>query len=232
MIPAGLDSMLGDGDVALVTGSTSGIGREVALNLAETGATVLVHGRDAERARETVATLRGESHEYYCADFADLAAVDTLADRVLDEYDRLDCLVNNAGTWQGERHLVDVPGADGVELAFTVNHLAPFLLTCRLADRLAGRRGRDAHVSGDGPSGGSVLRGVLRGPRGRPARRRRTRPRGPAGTVDRERRMDCPVGFVAGIRWDVVARWPGANVAVGWQTPESGPATSAGRRGW
>ncbi|MFB6150460.1 MAG: SDR family NAD(P)-dependent oxidoreductase [Haloarculaceae archaeon] len=142
MIPAGLDSALGEGDVALVTGSTGGIGREVAVNLAETGATVLVHGRDEVRARETVAALRGDGHDWYRTDFADLAEVEALADRVRDDYDRLDCLVNNAGTWQGERHLVDVPGADDVELAFVVNHLAPFLLTHRLVDRLAatGRR--------------------------------------------------------------------------------------------
>jgi len=137
MIPAGLDSVLGDGDVVLVTGSTSGIGRELARNLAETGATVLVHGRDAERARETVAALSGEGHEFFLADFTDLDDVRGLAERVLDGHDRLDCLVNNAGTWQGERRLVDVPGSDeGVEFTFAVNHLATFLLTHLLADRL------------------------------------------------------------------------------------------------
>jgi len=137
MIPAGLDSVLGDDDVVLVTGSTSGIGREVARNLAETGATVLVHGRDAERARETVAELRGEGHEFFLADFADLDDVRGLAERVLDDHDRLDCLVNNAGTWQGERRLVDVPGTDeGIEFTFAVNHLATFLLTHLLVDRL------------------------------------------------------------------------------------------------
>jgi len=137
MIPAGLDSVLGDGDVVLVTGSTSGIGRETARNLADTGATVLVHGRDAERARETVARLPGEGHDWYLADFADLGDVRDLAGDVLADYDRLDCLVNNAGTWQGERRLVDVPGSEeGVEFTFAVNHLAPFLLTHLLADRL------------------------------------------------------------------------------------------------
>ncbi|MFB6130954.1 MAG: SDR family NAD(P)-dependent oxidoreductase, partial [Salinigranum sp.] len=49
----------------------------------------------------------------------------------------LDALVNNAGTWQGERHLVDLPGCDaGVEFSFAVNHLAPYLLTRRLLPRL------------------------------------------------------------------------------------------------
>ena len=156
MIPAGLDSALDDGDVALVTGSTSGIGREVALNLAETGATVLVHGRDETAARETVAELAGEGHEYFLADFGDLSDVEALADRVLAEYDRLDCLVNNAGTWQGERHFVTVPGADDVELAFVVNHLAPFLLTHRLADRLVAtgeRRMERVDEEGDGDDG-------------------------------------------------------------------------------
>jgi len=137
MIPAGLDSVLGDGGVVLVTGSTSGIGREVAHNVAETGATVLVHGRDEARARETVTSLSGQGHDWYRADFADLGGVRRLAERVLDDYDRLDCLVNNAGTWQGERQLVEVPGPEvGVELTFAVNHLSPFLLTYLLADRL------------------------------------------------------------------------------------------------
>jgi len=154
MLSAGLESTLGDGDVALVTGSTSGLGREVALNLAGTGATVLVHGRDETAARETVGALSGGGHEYFLADLADLDEVDALAGRLLDEYDRLDCLVNNAGTWQGQRHLVDVPGADDVELAFVVNHLAPFLLTQRLADRLAATGERRGECE-DGPKSDS-----------------------------------------------------------------------------
>jgi NAD(P)-dependent dehydrogenase (short-subunit alcohol dehydrogenase family) len=156
MIPAGLDSVLGDGDVVLVTGSTSGIGREVARNVAETGATVLVHGRDEERARETVAELPGEGHDRYLADFADLDEVRGLAADVLDDCDRLDCLVNNAGTWQGERRLVDVPGADeGVEFTFAVNHLAPFLLTHLLADRLeaTGEDRQSRREAGEGDDG-------------------------------------------------------------------------------
>jgi len=163
MIPAGLDSVFGDGDVVLVTGSTSGIGREVARNVAETGATVLIHGRDAERARETVADLSGAGHDWYLADFADLAAVRDLAENVLDDHDRLDCLVNNAGTWQSERLLVDVPGSDeGVELTFAVNHLAPFLLTHLLADRLettgANRESRTEETdTDDGPDPARVV---------------------------------------------------------------------------
>jgi NAD(P)-dependent dehydrogenase (short-subunit alcohol dehydrogenase family) len=131
-------SVLGDGHVALVTGASSGIGREIAHNLATVGVRVLAHGRDRERTRATVDELPGSGHEWYLADFADLAAVRELANTVRDEADRLDCLVNNAGTWQADRHLVDVPGTDdGVELTFAVNHLAPFLLTRKLATRLA-----------------------------------------------------------------------------------------------
>jgi len=141
-------------DVVLVTGSTDGIGREVARNVAAAGATVLVHGRDREKGRATVADLPGEGHEFYPADFAEMDAVREFASAVRDDYDRLDCLVNNAGTWQSDRRLVPVPGSDrDVELTFAVNHLAPFLLTHLLADRLreaAERRtGADAHGESD-----------------------------------------------------------------------------------
>lgn len=158
------DTALGDGDAVLVTGSTSGIGREVALNIAETGATVLVHGRDEAAARETVATLHGDGHDYVLADFADLSEVDALAERVLVGYDRLDCLVNNAGTWQGERRLVEVPGSEeGVELTFAVNHLAPFLLTSLLAQRLVAtgtRRNEESEGDADADTGGDPARVV------------------------------------------------------------------------
>ncbi|MFC7141210.1 SDR family NAD(P)-dependent oxidoreductase [Halosimplex aquaticum] len=131
-------SALGDGHVVLVTGSTDGIGAETARNLAETGATVLVHGRDRQKGERLVASLPGTDHAFYAADFTDPAAIRDLAEAVSAEFDRLDVLVNNAGTFQSQRRLVDLPGSDeGVEMTFAVNHLGPFLLTNLLADRLA-----------------------------------------------------------------------------------------------
>jgi NAD(P)-dependent dehydrogenase (short-subunit alcohol dehydrogenase family) len=122
--------------VALVTGSTGGIGRETALRLADRGATVLVHGRDESGGRETVGAIR-DAHpaadaDLFLADLADQPAVRGLARDVRAGYDRLDLLINNAGTWQGERRLTD----DGIESTFAVNHLAPFLLTNCLAPLL------------------------------------------------------------------------------------------------
>jgi NAD(P)-dependent dehydrogenase (short-subunit alcohol dehydrogenase family) len=126
----------GDGaqrQVILVTGSTDGLGAEVARRLGARGAHVIVHGRNRERGEAVVAEIeaggRG-SAAFYPADLADLAAVRDLADAILRDYDRLDVLVNNAGIWlnDGQRRL----SADGHELHFAVNYLAGFLLTRRL----------------------------------------------------------------------------------------------------
>ncbi|MFB6138958.1 MAG: SDR family NAD(P)-dependent oxidoreductase [Halosimplex sp.] len=149
------ETALGEGRVALVTGSTGGIGAETARNLAATGATVVAHGRDRERGERVVADLPGEGHAFYAADFADLDDVRALADAVLTDFDRLDALVNNAGTWQSARRLVELPGSDaGVEFTFAVNHLAPFLLTNRLAERLAATGERRADERGGGETSG------------------------------------------------------------------------------
>lgn len=115
--------------VALVTGSTSGLGREVALRLAAGGAQVIVHGRDSERGEALVKELekRGGRARFYRADFARLADVRHFAEAIQRDYDRLDLLVNNAGV-----ALIDAPrqlSADGYELHFQVNYLAHFLLT-------------------------------------------------------------------------------------------------------
>lgn len=122
--------------VALVTGSTNGIGRVTAFRLAERGATVLVTGRDESRGREVANAIveadpAGDA-ELFLADLADQDAVRDLARRVRERHDRLDLLINNAGTWQGKRRLTE----DGIELTFAVNHLAPFLLTNCLAPLL------------------------------------------------------------------------------------------------
>ena len=118
----------------LVTGATDGLGKAVAVELARAGATVLVHGRSPERAEAAAAEIRAASGNGLlrtCAgDLASLAQVRSLAEAILEREPRLDVLVNNAGIGTaepggGER----VESADGYELRFAVNYLAPFLLT-------------------------------------------------------------------------------------------------------
>jgi NAD(P)-dependent dehydrogenase (short-subunit alcohol dehydrogenase family) len=117
-----------DGRVILVTGATDGLGRALAVDLAAAGATVLVHGRDAARIADTVASLGDADVRTYQADFASLAQVRAFADAVLAAEPRLDVLVNNAGIGGGARQV----SADGYELLFAVNYLAGFALTERL----------------------------------------------------------------------------------------------------
>lgn len=129
--------------VVFITGSTSGLGREVALALGAAGDHVIVHGRNEERGRAVVDSIRtlGGSARFYAADFASLSEVARLAERIDADYERLDVLVNNAGIWlEGPRRLSD----DGHELHFQVNYLATYLLTESLADLL--RRSAPARV--------------------------------------------------------------------------------------
>lgn len=123
-------------EIMLVTGSTSGLGREVALRLGALGVHVIVHGRDAERGQEVVDEINAGpgSARFYGADFADFDNVRALAEAVLADYDRLDVLVNNAGFGSApdERWVSE----DGHEFRFQVNYLAPFLLTNLLKERL------------------------------------------------------------------------------------------------
>jgi NAD(P)-dependent dehydrogenase (short-subunit alcohol dehydrogenase family) len=121
-----------DGMVALVTGSTDGVGRLVAKRLGDAGAKVLVHGRDRERGEAVVAAIRaaGGSASFFAADLSSLAEVRGFADAVGKATDRLHLLINNAGIGTaGVRRQVS---ADGYELRFAVNYLAGFLLTHRL----------------------------------------------------------------------------------------------------
>lgn len=124
------------GKVCLVTGGTSGIGRETAARLAELGATVVVVGRDAERGRAAVKEIRhrapGAEVDLLSADMSSLAEVRRLAAEVLEKYHRLDVLDNNAGVIMLKQQFT----VDGYETMFAVNHLAPFLLTSLLRERL------------------------------------------------------------------------------------------------
>lgn len=122
-----------DDKVALVTGSTDGLGREVARRLGALGWTVLTHGRSAERGAAVVREIRdaGGQAEFFRADFASLAEVEKLAETLLERSPRLDLLINNAGIWTdgGERRR---ESADGHELVLAVNYLAGLVLTQRL----------------------------------------------------------------------------------------------------
>jgi NAD(P)-dependent dehydrogenase (short-subunit alcohol dehydrogenase family) len=122
--------------VAVVTGASSGIGLHTALGLARTGMRVVMTGRDrarTEQARRWVIERSGSDRvDMALADFSRLAEVRPLADEILTGHDRLDVLVNNAGLFSPQYRL----SADGFELTFAVNHLAPFLLTTLLLDRL------------------------------------------------------------------------------------------------
>ena len=123
-----------DEAVILVTGSTDGLGKSTARDLATSGATVLLHGRDPERGDSAVRELREEtdndSLHYYVADFSSLEEVRRLADEITADHDRLHVLVNNAGIGAGRRGEKSRDSSrDGYELRFAVNYLAPFLLT-------------------------------------------------------------------------------------------------------
>ena len=123
------------GRQALVTGSTSGIGREAALALGRLGANVLVHGRDRAAGATVVDELEavGANAQFIQADFTNVDAVRDLAAMVRSATDELDLLVNNAGGLfrRGRRTPL------GIERTFHVNHLAPYLLTAELLDYLA-----------------------------------------------------------------------------------------------
>ena len=123
--------------VVLVTGSTSGLGRELALRLGARGDHVIVHGRNEERGAEVVDAINAAgpgSARFYRADFASFAEVRTFAETLLADYDRMDILINNAGFGSApdERWVTE----DGHEYRFQVNYLSTFLLTHMLMPRL------------------------------------------------------------------------------------------------
>jgi len=124
--------------VALVTGSTDGVGRYVAAKLAEAGMKVLVHGRDRARAESVVRSVReaGGTAQFYLADFSSLAAVREMARAIEQDHGEVDILINNAGIGVDGNYPGRQESEDGHELRFAVNYLAGFLLTHLLLPRL------------------------------------------------------------------------------------------------
>jgi retinol dehydrogenase-14 len=124
------------GKTVLITGGTGGIGKAAAVGLASMSARVGITGRDRARAERAAASIARKSGnpavDVFVADMSSQAEVRRLATEILAAYPRLDVLLNNVGGFWAHRHLT----ADGLERTFALNHLAPFLLTSLLLDRL------------------------------------------------------------------------------------------------
>jgi len=130
----------------LLTGATDGIGLETAKSLVSLGHTVLLHGRNAEKlqnVKHSLAALSGDAIiETYVADFSRMPEVESLAEAVSANHENLDVLINNAGVFA----VSDPETAEGLDVRFAVNTIAPYLLTQRLLPAL-GKSGRVINLS-------------------------------------------------------------------------------------
>lgn len=122
------------GKTAIITGATSGIGKVTALAIARDGAHLVLPVRNIEKGEalkeEIVKETGNRSVELMSCDLASMDSIRSFAKSFLVKYDRLHLLVNNAGLWESKRK----ESADGIEMNFAVNHLAPFLMTNLLMD--------------------------------------------------------------------------------------------------
>jgi retinol dehydrogenase 12 len=138
--------------LVLITGATRGIGEAASMELARQGAEVALVGRDPQRVKAVAERARamggGAPVHEHVADLTLMSQVRALADEVRGRYQRIDVLANNAGALFASRRETN----EGFERTFALNHLAPFLLTNLLLDRLAGGRvvttSSDAHTAG------------------------------------------------------------------------------------
>ena len=121
------------GRTIIITGASDGIGAAAARQLSAAGNTVVVVGRSPQK---TAAVAKELGVDHFVADFSRLDDVRTLASALLERYPRIDVLANNAGGIMGDRELT----VDGYEKTLQVNHLAPFLLTSLLTERLVRSR--------------------------------------------------------------------------------------------
>jgi retinol dehydrogenase 12 len=138
------------GNVCIVTGATSGIGKETALELARQGATMVLAVRNTtlgESVKQEIIQATGNANiDVMACDAASFASIMAFASAFKTKYDRLNILVNNAGIMERTRKV----SRDGIELTFAVNHLAPFLLTKLLLPTLkASAPSRIVNVSSD-----------------------------------------------------------------------------------
>jgi NAD(P)-dependent dehydrogenase (short-subunit alcohol dehydrogenase family) len=138
------------GRTIVITGASDGLGAAAAERLTRSGENVVVVGRSPQKTAAVAALLNAD---YFIADFADLVQVRELADQLLARYPRIDVLANNAGGMMSAPRVTTV---DGHEKTFQVNHLAPFLLTTLLLDRLIEARATVINTSSIGNRFGHI----------------------------------------------------------------------------
>ena len=154
------------GKICLVTGATNGIGKAAAQALAQMGATVVIVGRSALKTAQLVEEIRAASGnqnvDSLLADLSSQQDVRRLADEFMSKYEHLHVLLNNAGGTFMTRQI----SVDGIEMTFALNHLAYFLLTNLLLERMkASAPARIINVSSDAHSGGKIEFDNLQGER-------------------------------------------------------------------
>ena len=154
------------GKICLVTGATNGIGMATAQALAHMGATVVIVGRDAQKAARVTEEIRAASGnqnvDWLLADLSSQQDIRRLATEFKSKYSHLHVLLNNAGATFTTRQL----SVDGIEMTFALNHLAYFLLTNLLLDTIkASSPARIINVSSDAHSGGKIDFDNLQGER-------------------------------------------------------------------
>jgi retinol dehydrogenase-12 len=137
--------------VVLITGSTEGVGKATATQLAQKGFTIVMMVRNktkAEQTRKEIIEKTGNTKvDYLIVDLTSLKQVRAAAKKFNDKYDRLDVLINNAGLMYPDKTITE----DGFELMFEVNHLSPFLLTHLVLDKLKkSKQGRIINLSSEG----------------------------------------------------------------------------------
>jgi NAD(P)-dependent dehydrogenase (short-subunit alcohol dehydrogenase family) len=123
------------GKTVVITGATSGIGEVAAQTLAKMGARIVVVARNKERGDATLAQLRsstGITHAIHFADLSRLSEMKRVAAQIADQESRIDVLINNAGAMFATRELTE----DGLERTFALNHMAYFVVTAGLRERL------------------------------------------------------------------------------------------------
>ena len=129
--------MVMKGKTVVATGATSGIGEVAALALAQMGARIIVVARDERRAEATLNRLEADAprlgHRVHLADLSSMAETRRIGEAIAKGETRIDVLINNAGAVFSQRRVT----AEGLELTFALNHMAYFVLTAELGERLA-----------------------------------------------------------------------------------------------